>query len=71
MYVLTCLRPLCFLFNVVSQPETIVIVHSPTWWVITGVINGISRVNPLLTGVITYLLSGMTHQVVISHHQKK
>ena len=29
-----------------------------TWW-----INGISRVNPLITGVITHLLSGMNHQV--------
>ena len=28
-------------------------------WVITPVINGISRVNPLITGVITHLLSGM------------
>ena len=27
------------------------------------VINGISRVNPLVTGVITHLLSGMSHQV--------
>ena len=33
-------------------------------WVITPVINGISRVNPLITGVITHLLSGMSHQVV-------
>ena len=32
-------------------------------WVITPVINGISRVNPLRTGVITHLLSGMSHQV--------
>ena len=32
-------------------------------WVITPVINGISRVNPLITGVITHLLSGMSHQV--------
>jgi len=45
---------------------------SPTWWlillskwVITPVINGISRVNPLITGVITHLLSGMSHQVVM------
>ena len=30
-------------------------------WVITPVINGISRVDPLITGVIT--LSGMNHQV--------
>jgi hypothetical protein len=33
-------------------------------WVITPVINGISKVNPLMTGVITHLLSGMSHQVV-------
>ena len=32
-------------------------------WVITPVISGISRVNPLITGVITHLLSGMSHQV--------
>ena len=30
-------------------------------WVITPVINGISRVNPLRTRVITHLLSGMSH----------
>ena len=34
-------------------------------WVITPVINGISRVNPLITGVITHLLSGMSHQVAL------
>ena len=34
-------------------------------WVITPVINGISRVNPLVTGVITHLLNGMSHQVVV------
>ena len=45
---------------------------TPTWWliplskwVLTPVINGISRVNPLIIGVITHLLSGMSHQVVI------
>ena len=32
-------------------------------WVITPVINGISSVNPLIIGVITHLLSGMSHQV--------
>ena len=39
-------------------------------WVITPVINGISRVNPLITGVITHLLSGMSHQVLyhVSSH---
>ena len=31
--------------------------------VITPVINGISRVNPLITGVTNHLLSGMSHQV--------
>ena len=41
-----------------------------TWWLIplskwvtTLVINGISGVSPLITGVITHLLSGMNHQV--------
>ena len=34
-------------------------------WVITLVINGISGVSPLITRVITRLLSGMNHQVVI------
>ena len=33
-------------------------------WVIIPVINGISWVNPLIIGVITHLLSGMSHQVV-------
>ena len=32
-------------------------------WVTTPVINGISRVSPLITEVITHLLSGMNHQV--------
>ena len=34
-------------------------------WVTTLVINGISGVSPLTTGVITHLLSGMNHQVYI------
>ena len=33
--------------------------------VITPVISGISRINSLITGVITHLLSGMSHQVQI------
>ena len=37
-------------------------------WVIAGVINGISRVNPLRTGVITHLLSGMSHRVPSFFH---
>ena len=32
-------------------------------WLITPVINGISRVHPLIIGVISHLLSGMSHQV--------
>ena len=39
-------------------------------WVITPVINGISRVNPLITGVITHLLSGMSHQVAIMKYHE-
>ena len=34
-------------------------------WVITLVINGISGVSPLITRVITHLLSGMNHQAEI------
>ena len=51
--------------------------HPNTWWliplskwVITPVINGISRVNPLITGVITHLLSGMSHQVFGSQNRR-
>ena len=51
------------------------IIYLYTWWliplskwVITPVINGISRVNPLITGVITHLLSGMSHQVPIQSY---
>ena len=47
-----------------------------TWWFIpvskwdiTPVINGISRVNPLIIGVITHLLSGMNHQVGVAKLQ--
>ena len=35
-------------------------------WVITPFITGISRVSPLITRVITHLLSGMSQQVSIS-----
>ena len=40
-------------------------------WVITPVINGISKVNPLITGVITHLLSGMSHQAEMVEPQLK
>ena len=40
-------------------------------WVISPVINGISRVNPLITGDITYLLSGMIHQVRFKKNDEK
>ena len=38
---------------------------SITKWVLTPVINGISRVNPLIIVVMTHLLSEMSHQVHI------
>ena len=31
---------------------------------IPGFLSGISRVNPLTAGVVTYLLNGMSHQVI-------
>ena len=34
-------------------------------WVITPVINGISRVNPLITRDITYLVSGRSHHILL------
>ena len=37
-------------------------------WAITLVINGISGVSPLITRVITHLLSGMNHQVPSFYH---
>ena len=44
-----------------------------TWWLIplskwvtTLVITGISAVSPLITGVITHLLSGMSHQAGVT-----
>ena len=37
-------------------------------WVITPVISGLTLLIPFITGVITHLLSGMSHQVV---HRKK
>ena len=49
----SCLSKLCYLL---AHPTA-------RKWVITRVINGISRVHPLITGVITHLLSGMSHQV--------
>ena len=33
-------------------------------WVISRVKEGISRVNPLMTELITHLVSGMNHQVL-------
>ena len=35
-------------------------------WVITPLITGISRLNPLTIGVITHLVSGMNHQVAMA-----
>ena len=33
-------------------------------WVLTPVISGLTLLIPLITGVITHLLSGMSHQVI-------
>ena len=44
------------------------IIHGPPGGSVgnkSPVINGISRVNPLITGDISYLLSGMIHQALI------
>ena len=45
--------------------------HGTTWWfiplskwVITPVISGLTLLIPFITGVITHLLSGMSHQAV-------
>ena len=49
----------------IEQDQLSYLVAHPTArkWVVTPVINGIIRVNPLIIGVITHLLSGMNHQV--------
>ena len=59
------------IFSAAESPDSVW--HSTTWWliplskwVITPVINRISRVNPLITGVISHLLSGMSHQAVLA-----
>jgi hypothetical protein len=51
--------------NIVTKLEIDTLVAHPTnrKWVITPVINGIGRVNPLVTRLITHLLSGMNHKV--------
>ena len=55
----------CGSFNMVNT-------HYYTWWliplskcVITPVISGLTLLIPFITGVITHLLSGMSHQVYI------
>ena len=54
--------------------EYIYIIYIYTWWliplskwVITPVISGLTLFIPFITGVITHLLSGMSHQVYISN----
>ena len=39
-------------------------------WVVTQDIHEISRVNPLVTGVVTHLLTGMNHQAWLSYSKK-
>ena len=54
------------LVNVCKKVPYLVAHPTNRKWVITPVINGISSLNPLITGVITHLLSGMSHQVELS-----
>ena len=35
-----------------------------TWWLFLRILSVISRVNPPTAGVVTYILSGMSHQVI-------
>ena len=76
------MNPPCFPIRSSWSMKSIIFLILPmfTWWltplskwVITPVISGISRVNPLITGVITHLLSGMSHQVAseITHFPGK
>ena len=65
-----CAHPMSLPHPISAHEDNII--YNYTWWliplskwVITPVINGISRVNPLIIGVITHLLSGMNHQVYI------
>ena len=65
-----CTRPGFEQAEVMGHSAGVHISWNDTWWLIplskwfiAPVINGISRVNPLITGVITHLLSGMNHQV--------
>ena len=39
-------------------------------WVITPIISGLTLLIPFITGVITHLLSGMSHQVQIIEHME-
>ena len=60
-----------YFFTSIILPSYIILLPTTWWliplsrWVITPVINGISRVNPLITGVITHLLSGMSYLLPI------
>ena len=47
----------------IAMFEYLVVHPTNRKWVITLVINGISGVSPLITGVLTHLLTGMNHQV--------
>jgi|Cyp1metagenome_2_1107374.scaffolds.fasta_scaffold27205_2 hypothetical protein len=55
-----------------SQPLGSSLALFSTWWfiplskwVITPVISGLTLLIPFITGVITHLLSGMSHQVLV------
>ena len=75
----TCLC-ICCLSNFLCQWSSSANARSPpevlcTWWliplskwVITPIISGLTLLIPFITGVITHLLSGMSHQVVSFCH---
>ena len=60
--------------NVNREPCSLVGIAWNTWWliplskwVITPVISGLTLLIPFITGVITHLLSGMSHQVAMNY----
>ena len=63
------LKPKIFFFQ--STLLNLYFISRSTWWliplskwVITPIISGLTLLIPFITGVITHLLSGMSHQVV-------
>ena len=75
-------RSICFRWPTTRRqpPSSLVEITAlagPTWWliplskwVITPVISGLTLLIPFITGVITHLLSGMSHQVIMKDGEK-